>query len=195
VEADAEGEPDARIASLILDSIFLNFKDLKGLIVDVRDNVGGNDQFSYELASRFAVKKTLGTSVRTRIRGGKYEQLGPAVKTYIAPKEQLNFHGPVVVLTNDKTVSAGDVFAVLMTELPKTTIIGSNTRGIYSDMYGFTLPNGWQVSLSNQRYYNNEGICFEGSGTPVDVKVMNTKADLSSGVDPVLRRAFKELSK
>jgi carboxyl-terminal processing protease len=61
--------------------------------------------------------------------------------------------------------------AMIMKALPQVKIVGDNTLGIYSDMYGFELPNKWLALLSNQRYFNNKGICYEGLGTPVDVKV------------------------
>lgn len=62
-------------------------------------------------------------------------------------------------------------------------------------MYGFTLPNGWLISLSNQRYYNNEMVCFEGTGTPVDIQVLNTRENLKQMNDPVLDVAIKQLTK
>jgi len=34
-------------------------------------------------------------------------------------------------------------------------------------------------------------ICYEGTGTPVDVKVQNTKKDLETMKDPVLLTALK----
>ena len=84
---------------------------------------------------------------------------------------------------------------MIMKELPQVKMIGTNTRGIYSDMYGFTLPNTWQISLSNQRYYNNKMICYEGKGTPVDIEIKNTNKDLLKMTDPVLETAIKELNK
>ncbi len=195
VDGDADNVEDAKVASKLLDSVFVHFKNVKGLIVDVRDNIGGNDEFAYEVADRFTDKKVLGMSIKTRVRGGGYEDFSNLEPWYIEPKGNPNFLNPVIVLTNDKTVSAGDLFAVLMKELPRTKLIGSNTRGIYSDMYGFTLPNGWLISLSNQRYFNNEMICYEGTGTPVDIKILNTKDDLKQMNDPVLEKALKQLTK
>ena len=70
-----------------------------------------------------------------------------------------------------------------------------NSRGIYSDMCGFELPNKWQVSLSNQRYYNAAMICYEGSGTPVDIIVKNTQQDLLKMTDPVIVKALSMMKK
>jgi len=195
VEGDAESVPDAIAAGKILDAVFVSFKNVNSLIVDVRDNMGGNDEFSYEVAGRFTNGKITGMYKKTRIRGSGHEDFGKPETRYIEPKGTNRFTKPVVVLTNDKTVSAGDVFAMIMRELPNVKNIGSNTRGIYSDMYGFTLPNGWLISLSNQRYYNNEMVCYEGTGTPVDINLLNTRNDLQKMEDPVLEAALKELLK
>lgn len=78
-----------------------------------------------------------------------------------------------------------------MKGLPKVKIIGENSRRIYSDMYGFELPNKWLVSLSNQRYYTANMICYEGTGTPVDIIVKNTKKDLLKKTDPVILKALE----
>lgn len=195
VDGDADNVIDAKVASKILDSVFVNFIKVKGLIIDVRDNTGGNDEFAYEVADRFTDKKVLGMSIRTRITHAGYEDFGELDRWYMEPKGNPNFLKPVIVLTNDKTVSAGDLFAVLMKELPNTKLIGSNTRGIYSNMYGFTLPNGWLCSLSNQRYYNNEMVCYEGTGTPVDIQVLNTRDNLKQMNDPVLEEAISQITK
>src|SRR4051794_23014512 len=193
VDGDAESVPDATVAGRVMDTVFAAFKNVKSLIVDVRDNIGGNDEFSYEVAGRFTNWKITGMYKQTRIPGAGYEDFGKPETWFIEPRGTNRFVKPVVVLTNDKTVSAGDVFAMIMKELPNVKNIGSNTRGIYSDMYGFTLPNGWMISLSNQRYYNNKMLCYEGIGTPVEIHVLNTQKDLQKMNDPVLEAALKVL--
>ncbi|SDF75395.1 Tricorn protease C1 domain-containing protein [Mucilaginibacter pineti] len=189
VAQEADNIPDAKVAAKILDTVFAAFKNVNKIIIDVRDNIGGNDEFAYEVAGRFTSEKILGMTKRTR-KGG-YEDFDKAEKWYIEPKGKSKQFRSVTLLTNDKTVSAGDVFAMIMKALPGVKIIGTNTRGIYSDMYGFELPNKWLVSLSNQRYYNAQGVCYEGTGTPVDLVINNTKTDLKTNNDPVLQAAFK----
>lgn len=190
VDQEADNIPDAKQAAKILDTVFNALGTVNNIIIDVRDNIGGNDEFSYEVAGRFANKKQVGMYKRTR-KGG-YEDFDKAEVWYLEPKGKGRKNFNVTVLTNDKTVSAGDVFAMIMKELPGVRLIGENSRGIYSDMYGFTLPNKWLVSLSNQRYYNNKMICYEGTGTPVNLVVKNTRNDLLTGTDPVLAAAMKK---
>ncbi|MBW8682863.1 S41 family peptidase [Chitinophaga rhizophila] len=187
-----DSNKDAVVAGKLLDSILNTFKDTRALIIDVRANIGGNDEFSYAMAGRFARKRVHGHYKQTR--NGGYEDFGPREDWYIEPKG-VAYHHPVMVLTNDQTASAADVFAMIMKTLPQVKLVGNHTLGIYSDMYGFELPNKWQVSLSNQRYYTSKGECYEGKGTPTDIQVLNTRKDLEEKSDPVLKRALAELSK
>ncbi|MBO2012103.1 S41 family peptidase [Hymenobacter negativus] len=195
VDPDADNKVDAVALGKLLDTLFPKLNKAQSLLIDVRDNIGGNDEFGFELAGRFTGQKVKAMYKQTRKRGGGYEELEAPETWYIEPRGPVPYAGPVVLLTNDKTVSAGDVFALIMKELPRTQLIGENTRGIYSDMYGFTLPNKWLISLSNQRYYNAQKVCYEGTGTPVDVTVKNTRQDLTRGADPVVTRALAELKK
>ncbi|HLA55163.1 MAG TPA: S41 family peptidase [Flavobacterium sp.] len=193
VDGDADNKIDAAAAGKLLDQVFLEFANVKSLIIDVRDNIGGNDEFAFEVASRFTDKKRASMYKRTRKPKGGYEEMLEPETWFIEPKGNKPFLSNVVLLTNDKTVSAGDVFAMIMKELPQVKIIGTDTRGIYSDMYGFTLPNKWLISLSNQRYFNSDMVCYEGTGTPVDLKVENTHQDLETKKDPVLLEALRQL--
>ena len=60
-------------------------------------------------------------------------------------------------------------------------------------MFSEYLPNGWTITLSNQRYYSPKMVCYEGVGVPVDVKVVNSLIDLKTMKDPVIQRALGEL--
>lgn len=189
---DSEDEAqDAEVAGKLLDSILVSFQPLKTLVIDVRSNIGGNDEFSYAIANRFTQQKQLG-HYKT-VRKGGYESFGPPKNYYLEPQGSKPIILPTYVLTNDQTASAADVFAMIMKTLPQTKLVGDHTLGIYSDMYGFELPNKWLVSLSNERYFSNKGVCYEGKGTPVDIPVKTTRQDAVKKVDPVLETVLKRV--
>jgi C-terminal processing protease CtpA/Prc len=188
-----DAKADSALAGKLLDSVLQYMSNSKAIILDIRTNIGGNDEFAYAIAGRFATKKMLGHSKQTRISGtNKFTALK---KWYITPQTNKPYTKPLILLTNDQTASAGDVLAMIMKALPQTTIVGENTLGIYSDMYGFKLPNKWLVSLSNQKYFSSEMVCYEGKGTPVDIQVRNTRQDILNMKDPVLLTAIKYLEK
>lgn len=182
-------QKDAALAGSLLDTIIEMLNNTNQIIIDVRLNEGGNDEFSYAVAGRFTDKKIAGHY--KQVRTGGYEDFSPLKAVYIQPQGKI-YINPVTVLTNDQSASAADVFSMIMKALPKTKIIGENSTGIYSDMYGFKLPNGWYASLSNERYYSSEMKCYEGIGTPVDLKILNTQNDLVSMKDPVITAALMQ---
>lgn len=201
LRSDPTGEPytgtDLIQIRKDLNVIFEDFKDLKGLIVDVRLHRGGYPEFSMEVAGRFTDVKTVSRRTQSRISGAGYEDFDSLVTHYVEPEQAYateKFLKPVALLTNEGVGSAGEAYVLSMKEFPSVTTVGSNTAGILSFMYEFNLPNGWWVSLSNTRTYSADMKLYEGTGIPVDYEVLNTKDDLKTGRDPVVVKALELLS-
>lgn len=195
VTSKTENNPkkDAKIVSSYFDKIIDRFKNKKAIILDIRMNEGGNDDFAYAIANTFARSKTIGHY--KQIRKGGYEEFSDLKSFYLTPSRRKSFTRPLMILTNDQTASAADVLALISKELPETTIIGEPSSGIFSDMYAFELPNKWIVTLSKQRYYSAKMICYESVGVPVDILVKNSKNDIVNMFDPVLNNAVELLIK
>lgn len=195
VTDQSEGHPksDAEKAGRLFDEVLEQLKNKKAIIIDLRLNGGGNDAFSYALAGRFTTMTTLGHSRQTRM--GDYEDFGPREQWWVKPLGNTRYTGPLIVLTNDQTSSGAEVMTMALKALPQTKTIGENTTGIFSDMYFFKLPNKWEISFSNQRYFSNKNICYEGIGIPPDIRVSNNKDDLTTMTDPVLKAALAALEK
>lgn len=169
-----------------LNQIFDAFQDLDAIIVDIRFNIGGEDRFSQSIAGRFVEKETVGFYKQTR-KDGTFGELKSKV---ITPKGDKAFLKDVILLTNDLTVSAADVLALMMSQFPNVTIIGDRSNGSFSDLYEQRLPNGWKITLSNQRYLSTENINYEGIGTPVDIQVHTTIENITLNQDSVLLKAL-----
>lgn len=91
------------------------------------------------------------------------------------------------LLTHRASSSSAEAFAISMKNLSNLTQIGTNTEGIFSDVYRDTLSNGWTLTLSDERYFSKDMICLEGVGVPVDVERHNTYKDAVLGVDPLIQ--------
>jgi carboxyl-terminal processing protease len=194
VDSKTENSPkkDAKIAATHFDTILRKFQDKKAIILDIRMNEGGNDEFAYAIANRFVKTKTIGHYKQTR-KGG-YEDFNDLKPFYLTPPKNKSFTKSLVLLTNDQTASAADVLALISKELTATSI-GEPTSGIFSDMYAFELPNKWIVTLSNQKYFSAKMVCYESLGVPVDFPVKNSSSDLSTMLDPVLKKAIELLNR
>lgn len=94
VDGDAESIPDALVAGKILDTVFASFRNVQSLIVDVRDNIGGNDEFSYEVAGRFTNRKMTGMYKQTRIRAAGYEDFEKGKHGILNQKEYFSLPNP-----------------------------------------------------------------------------------------------------
>ena len=81
-----------------------------------------------------------------------------------------------------------------MRVLPHVINLGEFTSGAYSDEYWDTLPNGWDVCICNKLYLDHEGRCWEGIGTPPDIRYVNEAEDIAQGRDRVLERAIDILT-
>ena len=181
-------------ADASLDRILNGFDGLDGLIVDIRDNPGGTDAMVYQIAGRFVDKERVGHHRRTK-KGPAEDDFSPAKTRMLKPLGPKQFTKPVVLLTNDASFSAADVFSMVMKELPHVRIIGDHTNGIFSNMFEAKLQNGWKYTFSFQRYYSAAMVCFEAKGIPVHQEVLNQKADLEKGIDPVIKAALEDLAK
>ena len=75
------------------------------------------------------------------------------------------------MLTSQQSASATDMLALSSMELKNLKRIGSHTNGAISDALQKTLPNGWNYSLSNEVYTDNNDVCYENIGVPVNYEL------------------------
>ena len=175
-----------------LDGIVGDIKDSDGVVIDIRNNPGGDDSTAITIINRFCDRKRVAFHRKTKIGPG--EDAFTKRKTWhIEPQGDAQFTGPIVLLTCDFVFSGGEAFALAIKQLPHVTIIGDHTNGIFSYQLEKNLPNGWRYCLSYQKYFSAQMVCYEGKGVPVDIKLLNKKTDIENGVDPLIICALKVL--
>ena len=181
-----------RALGAALDTVALDFKELEGVIIDVRDCPGGDDSTAITIVNRFCDRKRVAFHRRTKIGPGDND-LSPLKTWHIEPHGPSQFIGPIVLLTCDSVFSGGEVFTLAIKQLPFVTIIGDHTNGTFSYELEKRLSNGWRYCLSYQIYLSADLVCYEGKGVPVDIELFNTVADIEAGVDPLITRALEVL--
>jgi hypothetical protein len=181
-----------RTLTRALDRIARDFDGLKGFIVDIRDNPGGDDSTALAIINRFCDRKRVAFRRKTKIGPGK-DAFTPVTTYHLHPQGSAQFVGPIVLLTSDSVFSGGEAFALAMKQLQYVTIVGDHTNGIFSYQLEKKLPNGWEYCLSYQVYLSADHVCYEGKGVPADIELLNTKADIARGVDPLITRALELL--
>jgi len=165
---------------------------LKGFIIDIRDNPGGDDSTVITIINRFCDHKRVAFHRKTKI-GPEKDDLTPLKTWYLEPQGDIEFTRPIVVLTCDSVFSGGEVFALAIKQLPYVTVIGDHTNGFFSYQLERNLPNGWEFCLSYQIYLSADLVCYEGIGVPVDIELLNSMADIENGVDPLITAALEVL--
>jgi carboxyl-terminal processing protease len=175
-----------------LDKVAGDLKDLDGVVIDIRNNPGGDDSVAITIINRFCDRKRVAFYRKTKIGPGE-DDFSSLKAWHIEPRGDAQFTRPIVLLTCDSVFSGGEVFALAIRQLPHVTIIGDHTNGIFSYQLEKKLPNGWRYCLSYQKYFSADMVCYEGEGVPVDIKLLNNKTDIENGIDPLITRALKVL--
>ena len=176
-----------------LDEIHQELGGVKNLIIDIRINPGGNDETALLCAGYFFEEKEI-AFIKTVRNGKNHEDFSLPDTTHINPINSATISRTenIYLLTNGASGSSADVFALVMSYLPKTKIFGNNTEGIFSNMYRDTLSNGWRITLSNERYYSKKMKCYEKIGVPVDEVVNNRMEDVIKGVDLPIKKVIEK---
>jgi C-terminal processing protease CtpA/Prc len=109
--------------------------------------------------------------------------------------KQPRFTGKIILLTGRNSVSAAETFTMaLMGRTPAVTRVGENTQGVFSDVLGRRLPNGWRFGLPNEIFLTEAGKTFDGPGIPPDIAVpVFPREDLQQGRDSCLDKALELL--
>ena len=154
-----------------LDTIFTDASSWPGLVVDVRINGGGEDPYGLAIASRLAGAEYVAYAKQARSDPQNPALWTDAQPSVVRPNTRPSFHGPVVELTGILSVSAAETFTqALLKRTPHITRVGENTQGVFSDVLGRRLPNGWRFGLPNERFVT-DGKSYDGPGIPPDVAV------------------------
>jgi len=165
------------------------FASMKAVIVDARLNYGGYDRLALDFAGHFtdAPRTTFWKKAWTP---NGFTQSQPID---IAPRRPSLAHVPVFLLTSRQTASAGEILVMAMKACPNVRTIGEPTLGILSDNLYKRLPNGWELSLSNEVYLAPDGALHERKGIPPDTPCpVFDPADIPAGLRVAVETALAE---
>ena len=174
-----------------LDRVFSYFSNCKGLIIDVRQNSGGNATNSAKIASRFTEKKIL-TGYICHKTGPGHNDFSEPYAIYLEPAKGIRWQKKVAVLTNRHSYSATNDFVNHMRCLPNVTIVGDKTGGGSGMPFSSELPNGWTIRFSASPHFDKNMNHIEWGINP-DVKVDINYKDEANGFDTIIEEARKLL--
>ncbi|MBL8519106.1 MAG: S41 family peptidase [Betaproteobacteria bacterium] len=174
---DATGD---KLARAFNEAVKQNGNQLKGLILDLRNDPGGLLNAAVGVSAAFLPKDALVVYTDGRIpdsrmrlnarkenylRSGKRDDyltgLSPQAKTV-----------PLVVLVNNGTASASEIVAGALQDHKRATVMGSQTFGKGSVQTILPLPgNKSAIKLTTARYYTPNGRSIQAKGIEPDIAV------------------------
>jgi carboxyl-terminal processing protease len=168
------------------------------LIIDVRNNGGGNSSVGYRVLKLLTDKPFKDSSwyvrnYRAFARVGGNQEIFNGAPNEIMPDGARLYARPVILLTSPRTYSAAEDFTVAFSAMKRGLIIGEPTGGSTGQPLSFKLPGGGSARVCTKRDRFPDGREFVGKGIQPDEAIITTVADVRAGRDPVLEAALRNL--
>lgn len=158
-----------------------------GLIIDVRNNGGGNLTNATRMAQRFTNDKVLTGHILHKTGKG-HNDFSEPTPIYIEPSNSIRWQKKVALLINRHCYSATNDFVNSMRYFPNVTLIGDKTGGGSGLPFSSELPNGWGVRFSASPHLDADKQQIE-FGIDPDIKVDMSKEDEANGIDTMIEQA------
>ena len=150
--------------------------DIKGIVLDLRNNPGGLLDQSVSVSDVF-LKDGVIVSIRGREEGNS--------RSYSAKSQADDVDVPMVVLVNAGTASAAEIVAGALRDQKRALILGERTFGKGSVQNIIPLPDGTGLKLTVALYYTPSGKSIQAEGIVPDFELAweapreQDKSDLS----------------
>ncbi|HCN53294.1 MAG: S41 family peptidase [Prevotella sp.] len=142
----------------------LSQNGFSNLVIDLRDNTGGYMQSAIQMANEFLPKNKL--IVYTQGRK--------------SPRQEFRSDGhgsyqkiPLIVLINEGSASASEIFSGAMQDNDRATIIGRRSFGKGLVQQQIPFSDGSMIRLTIARYYTPSGRCIQKPYTSGDDQAYN----------------------
>jgi len=137
-------------------------KDLKGIVIDVRNNPGGLLDQAVKASDAFLKS---GTIVSTKGRAKAIES------KFVARDDGNEPTCPIVVLVNEGTASASEILSGALQDNGRAIVLGMPTFGKGSVQTVIPLEDGSALKLTTAKYYTPKGRSIQAEGIKPDIVV------------------------
>ena len=158
----------------------------RGIIIDIRENYGGNIQSMLDVIAIFFDGGTIGSQID---RNNSYPLTVSRDQTDARYRD-----ATLVVLTSGETASAAEMFAAGMRSLGAVTIIGETTAGNSENLYPYQLADASVLWVAELLFAQTDGSYIDDVGVIPDIAVTQNWDELGSGKDTMLNRALQEFA-
>ncbi len=213
---------DPKITPLF-ETLLPSLEKAKGVIIDLRNNGGGDDGIAFNILKHFIKDSVIiGSSSTIRMHDpylraiGRYVTLAdttgnpnkrnawllyngytvfntPGTDRLKIDPGTVRINAPVVILTGINTESAAEDFLIAADNQKHIKRIGESTNGSSGMPYRFDLPGGGSARVCVKKDTYPDGREFVGYGIQPNIQVSPTVTDYLENKDPVLETALRYL--
>ena len=149
----------------------LEAKNIKGLIVDVRDDGGGLLDVVENIADRLLGKAVI-----------VYTQDNKGNKEYLRSSDKEKISIPVVVLTNGNSASASEILTGAILDIKAGISVGTTTYGKGLVQQVVPLRDGTGYKLTTAQYFTPNGSYINEKGIKPTIEVKEEKDQLPRAI-------------
>ena len=155
-----------------------NNGELKGLVLDLRNNPGGVLNAAVEVSDAF-LEKGLIVYTEGRVKDSQFR--------FNATPEDVLKGAPIVVLVNGGSASASEIVAGALQDQKRAIVMGAKTFGKGSVQTILPMTNDSALKLTTALYFTPNGRSIQAEGIVPDVVLENVKlaATEQSGFEPI----------
>ncbi|MBC6493035.1 S41 family peptidase [Flavihumibacter stibioxidans] len=185
----------------IFDSLYTSILTTKGLIIDLRENGGGDGSQGLHILKHLTKNAFTGTYNTYRqynpsfrswgVQNATYLQFGPDIHKPFT--DRTIYEKPVVVLIGKQTYSAAEDFTVLFDAMKRGVIIGQPSGGSTGQPLFIKLPGGGTFRVCIKKDTYPDGKEFVGVGIQPNIFVPESADSFVKGEDVELNKALEYL--
>lgn len=169
----------------LVEEIIRETDEINGIVIDLRNNPGG-----FVLGVRHVTEEFLDQGKIIM----QEKDLQEDVTTFEDNRRGMFEDVPVVVLVNEGSASASEIFAAAIMENDRGIVIGMETVGKGVEQELLEFEDGSILLVVFQRWLTPDGNeISEESPIKPDIEIENTIENIRAGEDPQLDRAIEEL--
>lgn len=161
---------------------FMKQQKVKGLILDLRNNPGGDLTEALQVAARFVPD---GVLVWVVSKGGDAKPCRSG--------SHESFPAPVAVIINEGTASASEVLAAALSDNSKAVLVGRKSFGKGVIQTEYRLMGGARLNLTTESYLTPNKKDINNNGIVPNYHVKSTAQNIDPAKDPFVHAAWSHL--
>ncbi|HEY0297726.1 MAG TPA: S41 family peptidase [Arachidicoccus sp.] len=177
-----------------IEKLMQSFQDAKGIVFDLR---GYNDDGSLLKVFNYLFSKPQFFGIKTQpdfYQPSKFCFVDNIINKdykYIGKENTNTYKGQVIVLINEYTQSAEEMWAMIFKKVPNVIFVGSQTAGADGNITSIKLTDGNELRFSGLGIYYPDGTETQRVGIKANIEVRPTLQSILKKEDVLLEKAFE----